>query len=82
MLPESNFTSECWLTFDHTEVAIKKHYGQQRNDAQQFPNGFGVVGRKVPQSVGHLPHRAKGQDLVHKPNCLGRLCMLFDPLVT
>lgn len=82
MLTESNFTRRCWLYIDHTETATKKHRGQPRNDIQQFPNGFGIVGGEVPQNVGHPPLRAKGQDLVHKPNCLGRLCMPFDPSVT
>ena len=82
MLADLNSTSVYWLHFDHTEVTIKKHCGQQRNDIQQFPNGFGVVGEEVPQNVGHPSHRAEGQDLVHKTNCLGRLCMPFDPFLT
>lgn len=81
MLTESNFTGVCWLNFDHAEIATKKHCGQQRNNIQQFPNVLGVVGGEVPQNVGP-PRRAKGQDSVHKLNCLGRLCMPSDPLVT
>lgn len=56
VLAESNFTSVCWLNFDHTEVAIKKHCGRQRNDILQFSNGFGAVGGEELQNVGHPPH--------------------------
>lgn len=59
MPAESNFTSACWLNLDQIEVAIKKRCGQQRNAIQQFPNGFGVEGGEVPQSVATLPIEQK-----------------------